>query len=158
MPQWTGQLGSTRRQAPLQPEWISPAKLVIINTVNQSLVEKASGGFRAGDELAEIRLLSDISGWLPVIPFQPLLSTGAGKPRAQTSKESHLCQPENHLTSERETLSEGWFFLQEEKNQLHILYITLYVIVYNLLIPWWWCPCMEYLVFGFLKTAWNKNV
>lgn len=62
---------------------------------------------------------------------------------------------ESH-TSEWETLSEDWFFLQEEKNQPHILYITLYVIVYNLLIPWWWCPCMEYLVFGFLKTAWNK--
>lgn len=38
---------------------------------------------------------------------------------------------------------------------------TFYILHYTwlcttLLIPWWWCPCMEYLVFGFLKTAWNK--
>lgn len=130
----------------------------------QSLVERQvkDTGWEASEQTSTCCRTYQGDFLWEVLPFQPLLSTGAGKPRAQTSKESrllpHLCQPENHshLTSERETLSEGWFFFQEKKNQLHILYITLYVIVYNLLIPWWWCPCMEYLVFGFLKTAWNE--
>lgn len=91
--------------APLQLEWISSASwCLIINTVNQSSVErpvedtelKWETGWRRstcyrtyqGDFLWEL------------LPFQPLLSTGAGKPRAKISKESrllqHLCQPENH--------------------------------------------------------------
>lgn len=155
-------------KAPLKLEWISSTSWRLIkNTVNQSSAARSveDTGTKWETSPAQIHPLSDISWCLPVRAppsSSPLLSTGARKSRAQTSKESrlvqHPCQPENHshLTSEWETLSEDWFFLQEEKNQPHILYITLYVIVYNLLIPWWWCPCMEYLVFGFLKTAWNK--
>lgn len=173
MPQCTGQCGRACCRLGVHPfgEPESPSQ-----TLSVSLKDADS---EWETKRAEIHLLSDISGWLPArapplpAPWpppcwaqeqgtsHPTPSPPPQTPRAQTSKESrllpHLCQPENHghSTSERETLSEGWFFLPE-KNQLHILYITLYVIVYNLLIPWWWCPCMEYLVFGFLKTAWNE--
>lgn len=69
-----------------------------------------------------------------------------------------FCQPENHghSTSEWETLSEGWFFLKENKKPTaHFIYYIL-------------CDCVQfadtlmmvsmygYLVFGFLKTAWNE--
>ncbi|CAB1423838.1 unnamed protein product [Pleuronectes platessa] len=63
----------------------------------------------SGDTLAEIQLLSNTSGATRCdgsSPFQPLLGTGAGKPRAHASEETrlvpHLCQLENHghLTSE----------------------------------------------------------
>lgn len=96
-------------------------------------------------------------------PSSPLLSTGAGKPLS-TDTQGVTASPAPLPTRESQSLDKwvrdifrGLVLPSGAKrNQPHILYITLNVIVYNLLIPWWWCPCMEYLVFGFLKTAWNK--
>lgn len=134
----------------------------------QSVFSWKARGYRVGvgGELAGTHLLSDISGWLPLwelLPFQPLPSTGSRETPEHRPPRSHgfSCTFANQRitvtwqVSERRYQRVGSSF-RRKKNQPHILYITLYVIVYNLLIPWWWCPCMEYLVFGFLKTAWNK--
>lgn len=98
-----------------------------------------------------------------LLPFQLLLSTGEGK-TLSTDTQGVTASPAPLPTRESRSLDKwvrdivrGLVLPSGDKtNQPHILYITLNVIVYNLLIPWWWCPCMEYLVFGFLKTAWNK--
>lgn len=128
---------------PLQVEWISPAswRLIKKKTLSLSLQLKGQWRIKSGRQasrkppaIGHIR----VTPLWELLPFQPLLSTGAGKPRAQTSKEPqlllHLCQPENHghLTSEWETLSEGWFFLQEKKKPTaHFIY---YII----------CDCVQF--------------
>lgn len=135
---------------PPQLEWISPATELEQETTKQGPA-----------------CYGDISRWLPplweLLPFQPLLSTGAGK-TLSTDTQGVTASPAPLPTRESRSLDKwvrdivrGLVLPSGDKtNQPHILYITLNVIVYNLLIPWWWCPCMEYLVFGFLKTAWNK--
>lgn len=155
-------------KAPLQVEWISPASWCLIRKHCRSVFSwKASGGYRAGvgDKLAETHLLPDISGWLPCessSPSSPCWAQEQGNPEHRPPRShSFSCTFANQRititwqVSERHYQKVGSSF-RRKKNQPHILYITLYVIVYNLLIPWWWCPCMEYLVFGFLKMAWNK--
>lgn len=135
---------------PPQLEWISPATELEQETTKQGPA-----------------CYGDISRWLPplweLLPFQLLLSTGAGK-TLSTDTQGVTASPAPLPTRESRSLDKwvrdivrGLVLPSGDKtNQPHILYITLNVIVYNLLIPWWWCPCMEYLVFGFLKTAWNK--
>lgn len=149
MPRWTGQFGSTWQI--LHLSWIGSLLRPSWSKRQASRDPPAMGTYHGDSPLWEL------------LPFQPLLSTGAGK-TLSTDTQGVTASPAPLPTRESRSLDKwvrdivrGLVLPSGDKtNQPHILYITLNVIVYNLLIPWWWCPCMEYLVFGFLKMAWNK--
>lgn len=134
-----GQFGSTWRK------WISPTSWCLIKKKILSISLQLKGqriqswsGRRASRNppaIGHIRVTPPVRA--PPLPA-PAEHRKQGNPWAQTSKESrlllHLCQPENHghLTSEWETLSEGWFFLQEKKKPTaHFIY---YII----------CDCVQF--------------
>lgn len=161
--QWTGPFWEYMAKASLSYGGYFSCKLVSEHKRCRSVFSWEA--FRAGPGTTNEQRLN--CGWMCRVwlpqraPPLPGLATAQeqGTPRAQISKEPqllvHLCQPEDQ--SHRRRYQRVGSSSRRNKNQPHILYITLYVIVYNLLIPWWWCPCMEYLVFGLLKMAWNKK-
>lgn len=115
-------------------------------------------GMVGKEQVGDSTAIGHIQVWIPVWAPPPSLES-MGLSRAATQQHrppwSEKASFSSIFAHQRNTVRHwGWLFLQKKND-------TFYILHYMWLCKIYWYPdgvdvCMKYLVFGFLKMAWNK--